>query len=237
MRAVSRAENVVRAAHVRHPVAHRLVDRFLERLLAGFHADDLRAHQAHPKNIQGLALHVVRAHVHHAFEAELRASCRGRHAMLAGTGLGDDAFFAHAFREDGLRERVVDFVRTGVQQIFALQINFCPATVIGQTLGKIQLGRPAREFFQVMAQLLLKARIVARHFIGSGQLLERSHERLGHKHPTIRAKVPRGIGLTEAWSLSGSGCGSGHRPTRLGPAPRKRKRDFLFASYFSVTPA
>jgi len=43
MRAVGRAENVMRAADVRHPIAHCLVHRLLERLLPGGHRHHLRA--------------------------------------------------------------------------------------------------------------------------------------------------------------------------------------------------
>ena len=40
--------------------------------------------------------------------------------MLPSAGLTDDAFFAHSLREQDLTERVVHFVRAGVQQVFPL---------------------------------------------------------------------------------------------------------------------
>ena len=43
--------------------------------------------------------------------------------MLAGAGLGDNAAFAHSLREQDLSKRVVDFVRAGVKQIFALEVD------------------------------------------------------------------------------------------------------------------
>src|SRR5262249_20755832 len=60
VRAERRAEDVVRAAHVRDPIAHRLVDRFLERLLAGLDAAHLGTHEPHAKHVQRLPLHVDR---------------------------------------------------------------------------------------------------------------------------------------------------------------------------------
>ena len=45
----------------------------------------------------------------------------GRDAVLAGAGLRDDARLAHALGEQHLAERVVDLVRAGVAQVFALE--------------------------------------------------------------------------------------------------------------------
>ena len=35
-------------------------------------------------------------------------------------GLSDDTFFSHSLREQDLAKGIVDFVRAGVEQIFAL---------------------------------------------------------------------------------------------------------------------
>jgi len=40
--------------------------------------------------------------------------------MLAGPGLGDDPPLAHLQREPDLPQRVVQLVRAGVEQVFAL---------------------------------------------------------------------------------------------------------------------
>jgi hypothetical protein len=46
---------------------------------------------------------------------------RGRgDTMLTRTGLSNDAAFAHAPREQNLTEGVVDLVRAGVEEVFAL---------------------------------------------------------------------------------------------------------------------
>jgi hypothetical protein len=129
LRAVGRAEDVVGRADIRDPVAHRLVDRLLERLLARLDAADLGAHQPHPEDVQGLALHVDGAHVDDALEAELGADGRRRHAVLAGARLGDDALLAHPAREEGLADRVVDLVGAGVEQVLALEIDLGAAAV------------------------------------------------------------------------------------------------------------
>ena len=41
--------------------------------------------------------------------------------MLTGAGLGDDARLAHPLGEQRLAERVVDLVRAGMRQVFALE--------------------------------------------------------------------------------------------------------------------
>ncbi len=56
--------------------------------------------------------------------------------MLARAGFRDDPLFAHAPRQQNLAQRVVDFVRAGVQQIFAFEIDAGAAAVFGQTLGQ-----------------------------------------------------------------------------------------------------
>jgi hypothetical protein len=43
--------------------------------------------------------------------------------MLTRTGFSDDSFFAHATRQQRLTQAVIDFVRTRVIQIFALEPN------------------------------------------------------------------------------------------------------------------
>jgi hypothetical protein len=44
-------------------------------------------------------------------------------AVLAGPRLGDDAFFAQALGEQDLTDGVVELVGTGVQEVFALEVD------------------------------------------------------------------------------------------------------------------
>ena len=51
---------------------------------------------------------------------------------------------AHALRQQALPQAVIDFVRAGVQQVFALEVNLRAAELFRQPLGKEQrVGRPA----------------------------------------------------------------------------------------------
>ena len=121
MRPERRAEQVVRVFGPRDPVAHRFVDRVLERAAAGVDALDLGAEQPHAEDVERLARHVFGAHVDDALEAEQRARGGAGDAVLAGAGLGDDALLAHARGQQRLAERVVDLVRAGVREVFALE--------------------------------------------------------------------------------------------------------------------
>ena len=114
-------EAVVRVADGRHPVAHRLVDRVLQRPAAALDRFDLGTEQAHPEHVEGLTLDVDGAHVHLALEAEQRSGGRARHTVLAGAGLGHDAGLAHPLGQQRLADDVVDLVRPRVIEILALQ--------------------------------------------------------------------------------------------------------------------
>ena len=132
MGTVDRAEHVVRVRHVRDPVAHGLVDGVLERFAAAVHGPHGRAQELHAEHVQGLARHVVGAHVDLAVEAE-HGRGRGRgHAVLARAGLGDHAGLAHALGEQDLGQGVVDLVRARVAEVLALQVDLRAAQVLGQ---------------------------------------------------------------------------------------------------------
>jgi hypothetical protein len=51
--------------------------------------------------------------------------------MHASAGLGDDARLAHALGQHDLAEHVVHLVRAGVIELFALEIDFRAAAVLG----------------------------------------------------------------------------------------------------------
>ena len=123
MRAKDGAEQIVRVANVGDPIAHSFVDGVFEGLAARFHADDFGAEHTHASHVEGLAGHVFRAHVHGALEAKVRGNGGGRDAMLARAGFRDDSRLAHFNGEEPLADSVIDFVRAGVQEIFALQVD------------------------------------------------------------------------------------------------------------------
>ena len=74
-------------------------------------------------NVLRLTLHVFRAHVHNTFKTITGRNCSSGHTVLTRAGFSNHPRLAHAACEQGLTNGVVDFVRAGVIQIFALQIN------------------------------------------------------------------------------------------------------------------
>ena len=124
MRPGGRADAIERVLDIGDPITQRFVHRVFQRARAGLHRHDFRAEHVHAEDIGFLPLDIDGAHIDDAFEAEARTGRRRRNAMLTGAGFGDDARLAHAPREQDLAEHIVDLVRAGVVQLFALEIDF-----------------------------------------------------------------------------------------------------------------
>ena len=144
MRAHRRAQDVVGRLDVRDPVPHRLVDRVLERGRAGGHATDLGAERVHAQDVGPLPLDVLGAHVDHARQVEQRAGRRGRHAVLAGAGLGDDPGLAEPAGQQRLAEGVVDLVGAGVGEVLALEVEAQRGNVLAERVAASRAASPAR---------------------------------------------------------------------------------------------
>ncbi len=183
-------EEVVALDRIGDPGAHRLVDRVLERLLAVLDLDHPRAEQLHPQQVGPLPGRVDGAHVDRALEAEQRARRRRGHAVLPRARLGEDPRLAHALGEQRLAEGVVELVRAGVEQVFALQPH-----VDAESLREAARRRERRGAAGVVAQqrgeLALEVSVLAEREPGALQLLERGHQRLGAKTPP---KAPKRVG-------------------------------------------
>ena len=149
---------------------------------------------------------VLLAHVDDALQAEQRAD-RGRgDAVLAGAGLGDDAALAHALRQQPLAERVVDLVRAGVGQVFALEVDLRAAQLARQRGGVVERRRPADISRQQPVQLGVEGRVVARLAVGGLQLGQRRHDCLRHELAAELAVTAAGV--REAGD--GGGVDGGH---------------------------
>ncbi len=123
MRPDGGADEVVGRLDVGHPVAHRLIDGVFEGTAARADRAHLGAKQLHAKDVERLALNVLLAHVDDAFESLAGADGGRGDAMLARARLGDDAPLAHPLRQQSLAQRVVDLVRAGMRQVFALEVD------------------------------------------------------------------------------------------------------------------
>ncbi len=119
------------------PVAHGFVGGVFQGHVARGDGHDSGSQHPHLLHIQVLAFHIGLAHIHHAFHVHQGADSGCGHAVLAGSGFGDDAGLAHAPGQNDLAYGVVDFVGAGVVEVFALQIHL--ATVFfRQTAGQVQ---------------------------------------------------------------------------------------------------
>ena len=193
MRAGDRADHVEGVIDIGDPVAHRLVQRVLQRLGAGMHGYDLGAHQLHAIDVGRLALDVLGAHVDHALEAQPRGD-RGRgHAMLAGAGFRDDAGLAQVLRQQGLADGVVDLVRAGVVQVLALEPDLRAVPGTREALGVIQRRRSADVVLEVVVQLGDEGGVVLQLGVGLFQTAQRLHQGLGHEASTIGTEMALGV--------------------------------------------
>ena len=164
------AQQIMRGADVGDPVAHGFADGVFQRLRAGGNAAHFGTEKAHAEHIQFLPRHVDVAHVDDAFHAEEGADRRGGYAVLARAGFGDDAALAHTFRQQALAEGVVDFVCAGVEQVFALEVDFCAAQVFSESLGEVQRRGPAGVIVQQVVQFGLEGGIGLGRFVLAAQV-------------------------------------------------------------------
>ena len=120
MGANGRSDDVVRRADVGHPITEGLVHGVLERPRARLDRHYLGAHLGHAEAVELLPLAIDGAHVHDALEPEERARGGGRHAVLPGAGLGDNALLAQLDRQQSLSNGVVDLMSARVRELLAL---------------------------------------------------------------------------------------------------------------------
>ena len=184
------ADAVESRLDVGHPIAQRLVHRILQRLRTGFDRHDLGAEHVHAKDVLLLPLDIDRAHIDDAFEAEARAQRGGRHPVHAGAGFGDHAFLAHPPRQQNLAEHVVDLVRAGVVELFALEIDFGAAAIRREALGEVERRRAADIMRQIAVHFFLEIRIGLRLCVSLLQFQDQRHQCLGDEAAAIDAEVP-----------------------------------------------
>ncbi len=189
MRPRYRADDVEGALDVGHPVAHRFVERILQRLGAALHRHHRGTEQLHAVDVHRLPLDVLGAHVHHALHAVARRHRGGGYAVLACAGLGDHAPLAHAPGDQRLADGVVDLVRAGVVEVFALEPDLRAASLLGQALGVIDRAGPADIVLELVVELGLERRVLAHAQVFAPELVEGVHQGLGDEHAAERSEM------------------------------------------------
>ena len=190
VRAGSRAKEVVGFVEGCGPVTKRLVHRVLQGARAGFHADDLRAHQAHAVHVRFLALHVGLAHVDHAVQAKQRTGKRGCSAVLAGAGLRDNAGLAHLLRQQRLTDHLVGLMGAAVYEVLAFEED-ARVAVDGQVAAFSQRGWAAEVVAQEGAVFGHEGVVVKRVDEGLLELVECWQEGFGDELSAEFAVVRR----------------------------------------------
>ena len=194
MRASRRTDDVERVFDIGDPVAQRLVHRVFQRARTGGDRPYRCTQQIHPKDIGALPFGIDLAHIDHARKAEAGGHGRRRHAVRARAGLGNDAGLAHAPRQQDLAQAIVDLVCAGVIEVFALEIDFGAAEMLGQARREIERALAAGVMGEKPVQFLLERWILFRCLIGFLKLQQQRHQGLGDKAPAIGAKMSGGIG-------------------------------------------
>ena len=189
MRAQHAAQQVMRGANVGDPVAHGLVDGVFQGARAGIDAADFGAEQTHAEDVELLAAHVLGAHVDDTLHAEEGADGGGGDAVLAGSGFGDDAVLAHAAREKGLADAVVDFVGSGVEEVFALEVDAGAAEVLREAFGVGERRGASGVGVEEMRELGVEGFVFARGSVGGFEFLQGGHEGFGDVASSVRAKA------------------------------------------------
>ena len=113
--------------------------------------------------------------------------------MLPGTRFRDDAFRAQALRQQGLADGIVDLVRAGMCQVFALQPDIS-APALAEPRREAQRGRAANPLLQFAAVIVLKARVVKVLVDACLQTFERGYQRLRYISPTEWPKAAALVG-------------------------------------------
>lgn len=193
IRAGDGADDVEGVLHVADPVAHRFIQRVLERGRARGDRDDLGPEQLHAVDVDLLPFDVGRAHVDHAFQAQPRRDGGTGHAMLAGAGLGDDAGLAHAAGQQRLADGVVDLVRAGVVQVFALEQDLRPAHFAAQPLGVVDRTGATDVMLEILVVLGNEGRVLARQIVGGRQFLQGRNQGFRDEAAAKLAEMAGGI--------------------------------------------
>ena len=109
--------------------------------------------------------------------------------MHAGAGLGDDARLAHAQSQHDLAEHVVHFVRAGVVELLALEVDLRPAEMAGEALGEIKRRRPPDIGREMMVHLGLEGGIGLGVVVSALEIEDQRHQGLGDEAPAIEAEM------------------------------------------------
>ena len=194
VRAHHRADGIEEMDRVFHVLLEGAVHRVLEGARTARHGHQLAAQNFHLGDVGVLLGDVDLAHVDFALDTHQRTGRRQRHPMLASARFGQHLGLAHVLGQQRLAQAVVDFVRPGVVQVFALQVDVRAALAIGQTLGIKNRAGPTHVVRVQICQFFLKGRGLADLFVGDVDIVHHGLELGGKNLPAVLAKVALTVG-------------------------------------------
>src|SRR5690606_17599160 len=120
--------------YIGDPVAHGFVQGIFERARAGIDRHNGGTQQLHAINVRRLATDIFATHVHDTFQAIARSHGGRRDAMLAGARFRNNARLTQAAGQKNLTNAVIDLMRAGMVQVFALEPDLRAAQLLRPAL-------------------------------------------------------------------------------------------------------
>src|SRR5690242_5906569 len=121
----------------------------------------------------------------------MRGDGSGSDAVLARAGFRNDARLAHLHSQKTLANGVIDFVRAGVEQVLALEVDARAAELFREARSKLQRRGAAGKVFQQILKAGLERRVGFCEFVGALELKQRHHQRFGNVAAAVRAEASR----------------------------------------------
>jgi len=170
------------------------IHRFLERRCAAGDRYQLAAEDLHLGDVRVFLLDVHLAHMNLAGNADQRAGGSQGNPVLAGASLRDHLLLAHEFGQQRLAQAVIDLVRAGVVQVFALQINLRTAELLGQPPRMEDRAWPTHVVGEQCGQFLLEVIALANFLVGEVDVVHRLLEVRWDQLAAIGAEISVGVG-------------------------------------------
>jgi len=114
--------------------------------------------------------------------------------MLPRPGFSDDPGFLHPHSQEHLADRVINFMRAGMTEIFPLQIDPGPAKLLGQPGRMIERRRSPDILFEIVGQFLPEPAIFPSRCILLLQFEQRRHQRFRHIAAAVGAESSVAVG-------------------------------------------
>ncbi len=96
----------------------------------------------------------------------------------------------HTASEQGLAYRVINFMCSGMTQIFSLKINFGATECFGEAFGKIEGSGAPNKVLEAGLKFVLKLFVLFDFLIGLVKLMNRRHQGFGHIHAPEFPEAP-----------------------------------------------